>query len=260
MYQAANTSGAARFFRLGGDVGVDDDEIRRLYGYPASPNRCVVRANAIASLDGGATTGGTSGGLGGAGDRLLFAVQRELADVIVVGAGTARSENYGGARMSVAQRQRRQARGQSEIPPIALVTRSGVIEGDHAVLTGSEVAPLVLTCSDAAAGARIRVGAAAEVIDCSAADPGQVDLATLLEELSGRGLLRVLTEGGPSLLGAFIAAGLLDEMCLTVAPVLVGGSAVRVAAGGADALTAMLRADVLTDDSGYLYARYVRGD
>ena len=65
------------------------------------------------------------GRLGGAGDRRLFAVQRELADVIVVGAGTARAENYGGARMSVAQRRRRQARGQSEVPPIALVTRSG---------------------------------------------------------------------------------------------------------------------------------------
>lgn len=260
MDEAVNTPAAVRLRLLGGDAAVDDDQIYRLYAYPAGLSRCVVRGNAIASLDGGATTGGTSGGLGGGGDRRLFAVQRELADVIVVGAGTARAENYGGARMSVAQRQRRQARNQSEIPPIALVTRSGVVARDLAVLTGSEVRPLVLTCAAAAADARSRVGAAAEVIDCSAADPGQVDLATLLDRLADRDLLRVLTEGGPTLLGAFIAAGLLDEMCLTSAPVLVGGSAVRIAAGGADALTAMRRVHVLTDDEGYLYARYVRVD
>jgi riboflavin biosynthesis pyrimidine reductase len=253
---------AVRFSLLGAHGEIDDDELYRLYAYPpARPrpaNRCVVRANAIASLDGGATTGGTSGGLGGAGDRRLFAVQRELADVVVVGAGTARAENYGGARMSVAQRQRRHARGQGEIPPVALVTRSGALEPDLGVLTGSEAKPLVLTCAAAAAAARIRVGTAAEVVDCSAADPGQVDLGTLLARLADRGLLRVLAEGGPSLLGAFIAAGLLDEICLTSAPVLVGGGAVRIAAGAGDTLTAMRRAHVLTDAEGYLYTRYVR--
>jgi riboflavin biosynthesis pyrimidine reductase len=126
------------------------------------------------------------------------------------------------------------------------------------VLTGSEAKPLVLTCAAAAAAARIRVGTAAEVVDCSAADPGQVDLGTLLARLADRGLLRVLAEGGPSLLGAFIAAGLLDEICLTSAPVLVGGGAVRIAAGAGDTLTAMRRAHVLTDAEGYLYTRYVR--
>lgn len=248
---------AVRFSLLGGGAAVDDDELYRLYAYPTGVRRCVVRANAIASLDGGATTGGTSGGLGGAGDRHLFAVQRELADVIVVGAGTARAENYGGARMSVAQRQRRRARGQSEIPPIALVTRSGEIEHDLGVLTGSEVRPLVLTCTAAAGDARSRVGGAAEVIDCSAGDPGRVDLVTLLALLADRGLMRVLSEGGPSLLGAFIDAGLLDEMCLTAAPVLVGGGAVRIAAGAGDGLTAMRRSHVLADTEGYLYTRYV---
>ena len=84
-----------------------------------------MRGNAIISLDGGATTDGTSGGLGGAGDRRLFACCASLPTSIVVGAGTARTENYSGAQMTVAQRRNRQHRGQSEIPPIALVTRSG---------------------------------------------------------------------------------------------------------------------------------------
>lgn len=251
-------AGTPRFSLLDGDAPVDDAHLRALYGYPESGPGCWVRGNAIASLDGGATTDGTSGGLGGAGDRHLFALQRELADVIVVGAGTARAENYGGAHMTAAQRQRRQARSQGEVPPIALVTRSGVIEHDLGVLTGSEVPPLVCTCTAAAADARARVGSAAEVLDCSGSDPAAVDLATLLDRLAGRGLPRVLTEGGPSLLGAFIGAGLLDEMCLTSAPLLVGGGAVRIAGGSGAVLTAMRRAHVLTDAEGYLYTRYVR--
>ncbi len=73
-----------------------------LYAYPADAAACWVRGNVITSLDGGATTDGTSGGLGGTGDRALFNVLRELADVVVVGAGTARAENYSGAQMTVA--------------------------------------------------------------------------------------------------------------------------------------------------------------
>jgi riboflavin biosynthesis pyrimidine reductase len=250
-----------RLTLLGGspvDAHLGEDEVGRFYAYPGELHRCLVRGNAIASLDGAATTGGTSGGLGGAGDRWLFAVQRELSDVIVVGAGTARAENYGGARMSVVQRSRRVARGQGELPPIALVTRTGLVDHDMTVVTDSEVPALVLTCAASVGVARDRVGGAAEVVDCSGADPQQVDLSVLLEQLARRALLRVLTEGGPSLLGGFVAADLLDEMCVTTAPLLVGGSAVRIATGEVDVLTRMQRTHVLSDEDGYLYARYVR--
>ena len=250
-------SEAVRFTLLDGGTGIDDDALYQLYDYPDTGG-AVVRGNAIASLDGAATTGGTSGGLGGPGDRRLFAVLREVADVIVVGAGTARAEYYGGARMTVAQRQARQARGQSEVPPVALVTRSGLIEHDLTVLTDSEVTPLVLTCTAQAAGVAARLGAAAEVIDCSGTDPGEVDLGVLVDQLAQRGLPRVLTEGGPSLLGAFLAGDLIDEFCLTTAPLLVGGSAVRITGGATEALTAMRCAHVLTDADGYLYSRYLR--
>ena len=79
----------------------------------------------IASLDGGATDEGKAGGLAGPGDRAVFALMRQLADVILVGAGTVRIENYSGAQFSPAQRQARQRRGQAEVPPIAVVTNSG---------------------------------------------------------------------------------------------------------------------------------------
>ena len=251
-------SETVRFTQLDSGAAIDDDALYRLYAYPTGGGGAVVRGNAIASLDGGATTGGTSGGLGGPGDRRLFAVLREVADVIVVGAGTARAENYGGARMTAAQRHSRQGRGQSEVPPIAVVTRSGVIEHDLAVLTDSEVTPLMLTTTAEAAGLAARLGAAAEVIDCSGADPAEVDLGVLVDRLTQRGLTRVLTEGGPSLLGALLGAGLIDEFCLTTAPLLVGGTAVRIATGVGEVLTAMRCAHVLTDSGGYLYTRYVR--
>ena len=145
-------------FTLQGPGGpVDDNALYELYAYPADPRQWV-RGNAIISLDGGATTDGTSGGLGGTGDRRLFNVLRELADVVVVGAGTARAENYSGAQMTVAQRRNRQQRGQSEIPPIALVTRSGRLDHDLPVLTRTEVPPLVLTCAAAAGDARSPAG------------------------------------------------------------------------------------------------------
>ncbi|MGI9124205.1 MAG: pyrimidine reductase family protein, partial [Mycobacterium sp.] len=249
---------STQFSALGGDEAIDADDLHRLYEYPDALTRPLVRGNAIASLDGAATTAGTSGGLGGPGDRRLFGVQREMADVIVVGAGTVRAENYGGARLSVAQRQRRRTRGQSEVPPIALVTRTGVVDHDSPVLTSTEVPPLVLTCTRSADAARGRLGGRAEVLDCSGSDPHGVDLEVALQHLGERGLLRVLTEGGPSLLGAFIAADLLDEMCLTTAPMVVGGGAVRIATGPAEVLSRMRRAHLLADDDGYLYARYVR--
>ena len=118
---------------------------------------------------------------------------------------------------------------------------------------------MVLTCSEAVDGARRRLGGAAEAIDCSAADPAEVDLGVALRRLAERGLLRALTEGGPRLLGSFVSRGLLDELCLTSAPVLVSGPAVRIAAGSEEVLSRMRRVHVLADDDGYLYARYVRG-
>src|SRR5947209_19829868 len=133
---------------LGSTREIDDAELHRLYGYP-EPDGTYVRANFITSLDGGATADGSSGGMGGAGDRHIFNLLRELADVIVVGAGTVRIEGYSGADLGAIQRQRRQARGQSEVPQLAIVTKSGHLDRDLGVFTRTEVPPLVLTCSAA---------------------------------------------------------------------------------------------------------------
>jgi riboflavin biosynthesis pyrimidine reductase len=242
---------------LGSTREIDDGELPRLYGYPERDGTWV-RANFITSLDGGATADGSSGGMGGPGDRHIFNLLRELADVIVVGAGTVRIEGYSGAHVGVAQRQGRQARGQSEVPRIAIVTKSGHLDRDMTVFTRTEVPPLVLTCTAAAAETGRRLGDLCEVVDCSGGDPGKVDEAALLAGLAARGMRRVLTEGGPMLLGAFVQRDLLDELCLTIAPYLVGGLARRIATGPGQVLTHMSCAHILTDDAGYLYARYVR--
>jgi len=255
---AADPAGGMRLKLLGSVREVDGSQLPELYGYPAELNRVWLRANFIASLDGAASVGGTTGGLGGPGDRALFHLLRELADVILVGAGTVRVENYSGARPTVAQRQRRQACGQSEVPQLAIVTKSGRLDRDMPVFTRTEVAPLILTC--AAATDRLRRGLAGlgDVIDCSGHDPTRVDEATVLAALADRGLYRVLTEGGPMLFGSFVEKEMLDELCVTIAPSLVAGRAGRISAGTGQVLTEMRCAHILADEDGYLYTRYVK--
>ncbi|HYB37287.1 MAG TPA: pyrimidine reductase family protein [Mycobacterium sp.] len=243
---------------LGSVRDLDDSELHQLYGYPAEQRGIWVRANFIASLDGAASVKGTTGGLGGPGDRFLFSLLRELADVILVGAGTVRIESYSGAHLVVAQRQHRQAQGQSEVPLLAIVTKSGHIDREMPVFTRTEVPPLVLTCAAAADETRHRLAGLADVIDCSGDDPGRVDEAALLAALEGRGLCRVLTEGGPTLLSSFVERDLLDELCLTIAPCVVGGQAQRITTGPGQVLTRMRCVHVLTDEAGYLYTRYTK--
>jgi riboflavin biosynthesis pyrimidine reductase len=237
---------------------VDDGELLRLYGYPEQLNGIWVRANFITSVDGGATSDGTTSAMAGPGDKLIFKLLRELADVVVVGAGTVRIENYSGAQLSVAQRQQRQARGQSEVPQLAIVTKSGRLDRDMGVFTRTVVPPLVLTCTAAATETRHLLAGLAEVVDCSGGDPTKVDEAALLATLQARGMRRILTEGGPMLLGSFIQRDLLDELCLTIAPCIVGGLARRIATGPGQLQTTMRCAHVLTDDAGFLYTRYIK--
>jgi riboflavin biosynthesis pyrimidine reductase len=254
----AGQAAGAPLSLLGSLRGLEDGELLQLYSYPAEHRGIWVRANFIASVDGGATVKGTTSGLGGPNDRLLFSLLRELADVILVGAGTVRIESYAGAHPSVAQRQHRQTRGQSEVPQLAIVTKSGRLDRDMPVFTRTEVPPLVLTCTAAADETRNRLAGLADVIDCSGDDPGAVDEAAVLAGLEDRGLRRVLTEGGPMLLSSFVDRDLLDELCLTIAPCVVGGRARRITTGPGEVLTRMRCAHVLTDEAGYLYTRYLK--
>jgi len=249
---------AARFTRLDPLTPVDAAELPRLYAYPADLTTCWVRANMIASADGGATVEGRAGGLAGSGDRVLFKVLREIADVVLVGAGTVRTENYSGVQLSVASRQARQARGQAEVPPIAVVTASGALDPTGRLFTRTETPPLVFTTTASFIATRERLHGVADVLDASTADPIAVDPAAVLAELAQRGLYRVLCEGGPMLLGDIVKLGLLDELALTVAPLLVGGGAPRVVTNAPPLTTELRTEQILSDAQGYLYLLYLR--
>src|ERR1700736_4388575 len=198
---AGNQAAGMQLRLLGSVRELDGGELPELYGYPAELNRIWLRADFIA------TVAGTTGRLGGPGDRALFSLLRELADVILVGAGTVRVEDYSGARPSVAQRQSRQARGQSEVPQLAIVTKSGRLDRDMPVFTRTEVPPLVCTCAAVADQTRRGLAGLADVVECSTDDPGRVDEAAVLAALADRGLYRVLTEGGPVVVSSFLAGG-----------------------------------------------------
>jgi riboflavin biosynthesis pyrimidine reductase len=222
---------------------------------PLGPGRPGVRLNMIASVDGAASLDGRSGALGGPADKALFAVLRSLADVIVVGAGTIRAEGYGPVRLEEAARERRRRWGLSAVPPIAVITRTCRLEWASPFFTEAEERPLVLTVATATAADRER---AAEVADVIIAGQAEVDLVQAVGALAGRGHDNVLSEGGPAVAAELAAAGLLDELCLTVSPLLAGGDGHRILAGPALAPPGPLELVHVLEADGYLFLRYRR--
>ncbi|MHA6795206.1 pyrimidine reductase family protein [Pseudonocardia bannensis] len=205
----------------GTDTGgeIDDAALAAAYAYPDDLTAPYVRVNFVSSLDGAVSVDGRSGGLGSAADKRVFGLLRRLADVILVGAGTVRAENYRGAR--------RPTDGRDTPPPIAVVTGSADLDPESRLFTDTAVPPIILTRASAPAQRRDRLAAAGgDVVVLDRLDP-----AGVIAELGRRGLYRVLCEGGPGLHGDLVAADAVDELCLTVAPLLTGGEAGRIAHG-----------------------------
>jgi riboflavin-specific deaminase-like protein len=226
---------------------LDDDGLAGAYAYPDGLDRPFVRVNFVASADGAVSADGLSGALGSAADKRVFGLLRRLCEVILVGAGTARAEDYGGAR--------RPSLATGAPPAIAVVTSSGRLDPAARLFTDTRTPPLVVTGTGCPPGQRDRLAAAgAEVV---VVDGERVTPAALLAALAGRGLRRVLCEGGPGLFGDLIAADAVDELCLTVSPALAGGDAPRVAHGPGGPLRAMRLAHALAEDD-VLLLRYAR--
>ncbi|MFC7450201.1 pyrimidine reductase family protein [Rhodococcus daqingensis] len=235
---------------------LDDDELRNLHLYPDTTSAPWIRVNFVSSIDGAVSADGTSGALGTPADKRLFGVLRELADVILVGAGTVRAENYGGARVTAERSARRRERGQTDAPPIAVVTASADIDPGSRLLTDTTVAPLILTTAGAPDDRKARLEAAgARVLELGESTVTSAAIARTLHRL---GLGRVLCEGGPALFGQLLTDDAVDELCLTTAPLLVGGHAPRIALSPTATATTMRRAHLLGDDDGTLLARWVR--
>ena len=181
------------------------------------PSARHLRLNFVTSLDGAVEVGGRSGPLGGPADRAVFMAMRAVADVVMVGAGTARAENYGPVRLGEDVQSRRRQRGQSARPPLAVVTSRGEIDLSARMFEPDR--DVILFTTEATASARPELS---EVADVVVAGQGMVDLGAVVGELHRRGLGRILCEGGPALARSLFVAGLVDELCLTLAAVLAG--------------------------------------
>jgi len=243
------------------EIGPDGvTALAELYAYPAAPADPWLRANMIESIDGAGSLDGRSGGLSGDADRLVFAVLRSLADVILVGAGTARAEKYRPVREQEIWPKLRGA-GQSPTPPIAVVTRQLNLDLDGPLVSGAPGgARTILLTTEAAPADRIQ--AAAKHADVAVVGRDMVPPSAAVKELAARGYRNVLLEGGPMLLRQIADAGLLDELCLTFSPVLEGGTAGRIlappAAGAGEWTAARLTLAHALEDDGSLLCRYLR--
>lgn len=232
---------------------LDRDEVVRRY---AVADRAVphLRMNFISSLDGSATQGGLSGGLNNADDKLVFDTLRLLADVVLLGAGTLRDEGYGAMRLDDDSVRWRVAHGLAPQPTFALVSSRLGLPATHPVFAGAPVRPLVLTHDAAPLAARHELAPVADVVVVGS---GAVDAWQLRRALEARGLQQVLCEGGPHLFGTLLAADAVDELCLSLSPVLEGGHAGRIAVGPEETPRRMHLASVFTADD-MLLLRYLR--
>ncbi|MBO7938622.1 pyrimidine reductase family protein [Streptomyces antibioticus] len=244
----------------GGEREWSLDELAEAYAYPPpAPGepRPWLRANMVSTLDGAAQHDGRSQPISTAADMRIFGTLRGLADVVVAGAETVRQEQYRPARARAEFAARREAAGQGPAPAVAVVTASLDLDFSLPLFTSPLVPTLVLT---GAAAAPDRVAAAEEagarvVI---AGDGMGVDPARAVRALAELGHTRLLTEGGPRLLGQFVAAGVLDELCLTVSPMLTAGDAQRIAGGPSVPVPQRFALMSLLEEDGFLFGRYGR--
>jgi len=215
-------------------IPVDDIDAAELYRADERNRERWLLVNMITSVDGAISIDGRSGGLGSPADKDVFHVLRGLADTILVGAGTARAENYGPPKVAAR---------------LAIVSGSLRIEPDARVFSG-DVKPIVFTTTDSDPERRSALDAVSEVIPVGT---GTVDLRAALAHLRGV----VVCEGGPTLNGQLVAAGLVDELCLSVAPLLVSGASERMAHGDPPAVPVSLQLARVLEADGLLLLRYV---
>ncbi len=190
--------------------------------------------------------------IGGPADKRVFQVLRALTDVILVGAGTVRAEGYGPASVDEDSRRQRRERRQDPVPPIAVVTTSGNLDWSAPFFTEAVARPIVFMSSEHDEGADERGGEVAEIVETG---EGPIDIGLVLDHLHTKGFKSVLLEGGPGLNADVVHAGLLDELCLTLAPKVVAGDGPRVLAGPELPVPLEVELVHLLEEDGFLFYR-----
>lgn len=239
--------------------GVDVD---RLYAVdrPTIAGRPWVVGLMASTADGAAVVEGLSGAIGGPGDRDVFRAVRAIADAVVVGSGTATAERYGPVRTPPEVVPTRLARGQEPHPQAVLVSGRLSLAPDlrlFAEADGSTPRPLVVHAPTAPADRRRALAPVADLVEVPAG-AGGVDPDALLGELGRRGHRVVVLEGGPTLNGALVAADRVDELCLTLDPMVVGGRSPRIVAGDGAAVARAWHPAHLLEHDGTLFWRLLR--
>jgi riboflavin biosynthesis pyrimidine reductase len=232
---------------------LDDAGLVEAYRLPAGRT---LRVNFVASLDGAITVDGRSEGLGSPGDRRIFRVLRALADVVLVGHGTAAAEGYRPIGVDSPVGRLRASLGRPATAPIAVVSRRASLDAGSRLVMGAGSPTILVTCEAADPGRRSALAdAGVTVLVCGDDD---VDLPAALDALADLGNEQVLCEGGPQLLAAALTAGVVDELDLSIAPTLVGGEARLLRPALPDVVRLELRQ--LLEEDGMLFGRYaVRG-
>jgi len=237
-------------------ISADDVDPAVVYAdIPTVDGRPSVRLNMIVSVDGGTSWNGVSGALGGPADKMLFSILRSLTDIVLVASGTMRAEQYGPVVLPAPVQDARQQRGQQPVPAIAVVSSSCHFDWSSPFFTAATRRPYIITTRSADDAARKEAAQVAEVI---VAGDDTVDLTRAVSELGERGAGTILAEGGPTLNGELASAQLLDELCVTLAPLLASGDAKRLIAGSALAKLARLGLRSICEQDDYLFLRYRR--
>jgi riboflavin biosynthesis pyrimidine reductase len=220
----------------------------------APPHRPYVLVNMVSSADGATAVDGLTGSLGSPADRAIFLHLRDLVDAVLVGAATVRAEGYGPVRTGPTERDRRQRRGQTPRPPVVVVSRSLGFDWASPFFTEADPRPVILAPTDAEPERLERADHHAVVLTAGQAT---VDLADGLSQLRARGIRLLLCEGGPTLNAELLRAGLIDEICLTVAPLLAPAGPKGILGSGLPGKLINLHLEHLLEEDGFLYHRYL---
>jgi riboflavin biosynthesis pyrimidine reductase len=231
---------------------LSDPDLDALYAVE-DRSRPVLRMNFVTSADGAVTVGGYSAGLSGGADKRVFALLRDDCDALMVGAGTFRHEGYRELALPPDRVAKRLRNGLAGQPVLVIVSGRLALRPDHPAFVDAPVRPIVLCHARSPADRRAELS---EVADVLVHGDTEVDLRAGIAELAARGLTQVLCEGGPHLFGALLAADAVDELCLTVAPLLPGPGAGRIVAGGPVAVPVGLSLRHVLEADGNLLLRY----
>jgi riboflavin biosynthesis pyrimidine reductase len=216
------------------------DDLFMVYTDAPRDRRPWVLANMVAGIDGSVAIDGRTKEMSSDVDRALFRHLRTLADVILVGATTVRSESYGPHRPEHG----------SPAVPIAVVTNTVQLDLESPFFTEATARPVIITSERSDPAARERAAAVADVLVCG---EERVDIARAVDELGGV----ILSEGGPTLLAELLLAGCVDELCLTIAPV-TGGDPGRIVADHLSGHLTRFRLGSVVERAGDVFLRYLR--